>query len=188
MPLTSKSKGSNPKKSAQRSAPTLTPRAAAYRDFENETKARLAYFATQKEIAAKQNPKMLAKFELREKEYRETRSIQADLKFSQSPLIANNVIFGKIDGEEPRYGFTCILTKDGHTEVIPVPDTGDRTLSDAKEMVDSGMLVLAYKKLSRAYLDDARRRDQEEKKLRDQEARAAALEEARMALAYAARL
>jgi hypothetical protein len=85
------------------------------------------------------------------------RKIRALLQFHVHKIIVDNVTFGEIESADGiRYGFTCTLTKDGQTGVIPVPCTADTTvreqLADAALMVERGRLVRQYQALSKEFV------------------------------------
>jgi hypothetical protein len=84
--------------------------------------------------------------------------IRALLQLHINKIIAINVTFGEIKSADGiRYGFTCTLTKDGQTGVIPVPCTADTTvreqLADAAHMIENDGLVTQYQALSRKFFE-----------------------------------
>lgn len=86
------------------------------------------------------------------------RKIRVLLQFHIHKIIADNVTFGEIKSADGiRYGFTCTLTKDGQTGVIPVPCTADTTvreqLADAALMVEKGRLDRQYQALSKKFFE-----------------------------------
>ena len=120
--------------------------------------------------------------------YLATRNIRMLLQFHREKTIAENVTFGAIepaasDGGGVRYGFTCTLTKDGRTGIIPVPlttGTGARNqLEEAVFMVSRGTLVHRYRALSKEMLASYAA---EQKQLRERELDAI-LQESRMVCA-----
>jgi hypothetical protein len=87
--------------------------------------------------------------------YKGVRDVELALMVCKTPVISKNVTFGKIDAAKHKaaYGFTCVISKAGDTRVIPVPDS-ENTFADARKMVESMKLELAYKKASQEFLRD----------------------------------
>jgi hypothetical protein len=154
-------KGSNPKKPARKQNSPQNPRLALYKQFQDETRETLVKYDSLID-RAKENAEKRARIQALAKTYTDLRNVQLELLVHENPLIHDNITFGKISskGEDPiRYGFTCVLSKAGDKEVIPVPSS-DRVLLDARNMILTGMLEVAYKKLSKQlYEERVRQKD-----------------------------
>jgi len=99
--------------------------------------------------------KKIADLDEQIKDHVHVHEVKALLKFNREPVIANNVTFGKINtkDEPTQYGFTCIISKRGDTEIFPVDSAHDITpFATAKSMVTSGSLIQSYKSSSRKFL------------------------------------
>jgi hypothetical protein len=118
--------------------------------------ARLQYDELVKQRARTTSEKKISDLDERIRDHIHVNEIQVLLKFHTSSVIANNVTFGRINAnkEEPtQYGFTCVLSKKGDTEIIPVSSMNDiMPFASAKSMVTNGALVQSYKEASRSFV------------------------------------
>jgi hypothetical protein len=114
--------------------------------------ARREYDALVKHRMRVTSEKKAADLDEQIKDHMHVNEVRAFIKFHGDPVIARNVTFGKINanGEATRYGFTCVLSKRGDTEVVTVSDSDQlMPFARAKSMVASGALVQAYRACSR---------------------------------------
>jgi hypothetical protein len=91
--------------------------------------------------------------------YKGVRQVNWQLRFGgTTPVLAENATFGVIappTAAGARYGFTCVLARDGGTATIPVVDAASDAksqISCAGAMITSGVLGQLYRKHSREYL------------------------------------
>ena len=118
-----------------------------------------------------------------------TREVCMRLQFHPEKIIAENVTFGPIDSPSPPggavcYGFTCTLTKDGRTGVVPVPGaSAHEQLAKAASMVSGGALVGRYRALSRDVLRSYVAENADEQRRNRERALKAALQDSHAACA-----
>jgi hypothetical protein len=97
--------------------------------------------------------KRMAELDAQLRDHMLVNEVRALLKFHIEPIIAKNVTFGKINtavNEAPLYGFTCVLSKRGDTEIIPDATTTMELMrfANARSMIISGDIVRVYQTAS----------------------------------------
>lgn len=118
--------------------------------------ARLQYDELLKQKARTTSEEKISDLDERINDHVHVNEIQVHLKFHSSSVIANSVTFGKINakGEPTQYGFTCVVSKKGDVEIIPVSSVNDiLPFANAKSMISNGSLVRCYKEASRRFVD-----------------------------------
>lgn len=102
-------------------------------------------------------------FDIRRKKehYIGMREVEEAILFRSDDVVAKHVKFGIITVPKDKlhhtvYGFTFTLSKQGDTEVVPMPPPSDAsimapdtTLADARDMVLTGMIRATYFELTR---------------------------------------